>query len=342
MIRALIKEIEAEKDYLKGEMVHTIYFGGGTPSLLEAADCSSIITALQKNFTISPLAEITLEANPDDIEKEKLKTWKDLGINRLSIGIQSFFGQELKWMNRAHSALQAFQSITLSKEAGFDNLSIDLIYGPPGLTDDMWYQTVHKALEFQINHLSCYALTVEEKTPLFKAIANKKGSSPDPEKQARQFLLLMDWLEKNKYEHYEISNFATAGHRSLHNSAYWKGEKYLGIGPSAHSYNGVERRWNLANNAHYLEGQNPNKKEIEVLHPTQQLNEYIMISLRTIEGLNISYVTTKWGQAAGQRLEEKLTMYIQNNLVRMNKGFACLTREGILFADGIASELFTI
>ena len=257
LVKALAKEAESEKSYLQAETISTIYFGGGTPSILEISDLQFLISILFKNYLISPDAEITLEANPDDITPDKLKAWKDMGINRLSIGTQSFFEEELRWMNRAHNADQAINNLQLARKE-FENITIDLIYGSPLHSDEMWKQNVDRALEFEIPHLSCYALTVEEQTPLYKLINNQKTPDIDNEKQARQFLLLMQWMREKGYEHYEVSNFAKPGFRSRHNSSYWKGEKYLGLGPSAHSYNGAERRWNIANNNLYIKGINEN------------------------------------------------------------------------------------
>ena len=342
LITALRKELVAEKDYLRGETVETIYFGGGTPSLLTIDDLRFTISDLQKHYPITADAEITLEANPDDISIEKLKAWKDLGINRLSIGVQSFFEEELRWMNRAHNAQQAIDNLQLARKT-FDNITMDLIYGSPLLTDEMWMQNVQTAIDLDIPHLSCYALTVEEKTPLHKNIALKKTGDVDSDKQARQFLLLMQRLREAGYEHYEVSNFAKPGYRSRHNSSYWKGLPYLGIGPSAHSFNGAERRWNVANNNVYNKGLNEGLpvRETETLTRAQQLNETIMISLRTMEGIDLNKIQNSWGNNERKRIEKDLTKYVNNGLVRINNGFAKLTDEGMLRADGIASDLFS-
>ncbi len=336
------KEIIAEKDYLRGEEVATIYFGGGTPSLLSMADCQLLLDEIQNNFSVSSDAEITLEANPDDVTKEKATAWKSAGINRLSIGIQSFFEEELRWMNRAHNAEQAKACIENSYAAGIDNLSIDLIYGSPLLTDEMWQQNVETAIGYGVTHLSCYALTVEEKTPLHKNISLKKSLDVDNDKQARQFLQLMDWLHKAGYEHYEVSNFARPGFRSRHNSSYWKGISYLGLGPSAHSFNGTERRWNIANNNVYIKSMHEGHpaREIEALTPTQQLNESIMISLRTKEGLDLKRLQQVWGEKERRRIEKGLLKYLPTGLVQVTNGHAHLTDEGMLRADGIAADLF--
>ena len=340
-MKALVKEAEIEKEYLQGEKINAIYFGGGTPSILEISDLEFLVWSLFKNYPVESDNEITLEANPDDITPDKLKVWKDIGINRLSIGIQSFFEEELLWMNRAHSTELAVRSLQLAAKE-FDNITIDLIYGSPLLTDEMWKQNIEKAIEFEIPHLSCYALTVEEKTPLYKLIGANKTPAVDDDKQARQFLLLMQWLREKGYEHYEVSNFAKPGFRSRHNSSYWKGEKYLGLGPSAHSYNGNERRWNVANNNLYIKGiaEGCVQRETEVLTSTQKLNEYIMISLRTVEGIDLNKLEKEFGMNQRKRIEDQLQKFISNNFLIINNSFARLTDKGMLRADGIASELF--
>jgi len=342
LVKALAQEAKAEKAYLNGEQVETIYFGGGTPSLLEIADLQFLLSELHKSYPISSDAEITLEANPDDVTKEKGQAWKGIGINRLSIGIQSFFEEELRWMNRAHNAIQAKQCIENSYAAGIDNLSIDLIYGSPLLTDEMWEQNVKTAIAYDIRHLSCYALTVEEKTPLHKNILSQKALDVDNDKQARQFLQLMQWLRSAGYEHYEISNFAKSGFRSKHNSSYWKGVHYLGLGPSAHSFNGEQRRWNVANNNAYIKSVHTvtPQREVEILTSAQQLNEFIMISLRTMEGIDFNKIENGWGEDERKRLKKDLVKYVDSGLITLNNDHAQLTDEGMLRADGIAADLF--
>lgn len=337
----MIKETEAEKDYLEGETVETVYFGGGTPSLLEPVQLEAQLNSLFKHFKISPGAEITLEANPDDINPGILKAWKSAGINRLSIGVQSFQEEELRWMNRAHSASQAINNLKLALEV-FPNITIDLIYGSPLLSDETWKTHVDFATGLGIPHLSCYALTVEEKTPLHKKIRQKVSADVDQDKQARQFLLLMQWLREKGYEHYEVSNFAKPGFRSRHNSAYWKGEKYLGLGPSAHSFNGDERRWNIANNTVYIKQaeQNSFEREKELLTPVQQLNEFLMISLRTTEGISLKTIAQKWGEAEKKRVEKLSSKFTSQGLISISHDYLKLTDEGMLRADGLASELF--
>ena len=341
LVQALLKEIEMEREYLGGQPVETIYFGGGTPSILSVKEVETLLESLYKNFTVASGAEITLEANPDDITKEKLQAWKKAGINRLSIGVQSFFEEELQWMNRAHNAWQARESLELATSQ-FENITMDLIYGSPLLTDAMWKENVDAAISLGIPHLSCYALTVEEKTPLQKMIQLQQRLDVDNDKQARQFLLLMQWLREKGYEHYEVSNFALEGYRSRHNSSYWKGASYLGLGPSAHSYNGIERRWNIANNQIYIsstrEGQP--KRETEVLSEQNKINEHIMISLRTKEGLDLDTIETHWGNAERKRIEILSAKYIKAGYIVQEGAFSRLTDEGMLRADGIAADLF--
>jgi len=333
-----LKEVELQHRYLAGESIETIYFGGGTPSLCSKEEIGSILQKIISSFTVSPDAEITLEANPDDINRDRLESWKETGINRLSIGIQSFFEEDLKWMNRAHNSQQAVDSLQLAGSS-FDNITIDLIYGTPGLTNEKWKQNVEKAFALNIPHLSCYALTVEPKTPLDKLIRNHKSADINPDKQSEQFILLMQWLCEAGYEHYEISNFAKPGFRSRHNSSYWQGKKYLGFGPSAHSFDGNTRWWNIANNNTYIDSINKGviPFEKEELTSIQKLNEYIMISLRTAEGLNLA----KIDKAAGLELRAASKKYISTGLIKLENDFLILTNEGKLLADGIAADLFT-
>lgn len=332
-ITALLKEIPLQKNYLGNEQVGTIYFGGGTPSLCTKEEIRDILAALHASFVIADAAEITLEANPDDMTAQNLEDWKAAGINRLSIGVQSFFDEDLQWMNRAHTAAEALASLTLATTC-FDNITIDLIYGTPQLTNEKWKQNVETALALGIPHLSCYALTVEPKTPLDKMIRQHKSDDVDPDKQSEQFLLLMQWLEEAGYEHYEISNFAKPGYRSRHNSSYWKGSNYLGLGPSAHSFNGNSRQWNIANNSVYIrslsDGTIPFEKE--ELTKTQKLNEYIMTSLRTTEGLQLDIT--------GKEILDKSQSFITAGWMKLENNALILTKEGKLLADGIAAKLF--
>lgn len=334
LLAALLKETALQQNYLSNEIVETIYFGGGTPSLLTISDLRFQFEKIRETFNVLNDAEITLEANPDDITEEKLTGWKEIGINRLSIGVQSFYEEDLQWMNRAHNAKQAIDNLQLAIKQ-FDNKTIDLIYGHPLLTNEKWKQNVDKVISLNIPHISCYALTVEPKTPLHKLILEKKKEGVQQEKQAEQFLLLMQWLEEAGYEHYEISNFSKPGFRSRHNSSYWQGKKYLGLGPSAHSFNGTSRQWNISNNATYIESLAKDKIafEKEILTPAQQMNEYIMTSLRTVEGLDLRRVQSSEFGVRCQKFIDAGKMVLKENRLR-------LTKEGKLFADGIAAELF--
>lgn len=336
-LNALLKEVALQKEYLQGQPVETIYFGGGTPSLLTTDEIQGILSAIRQHYFLSPDPEITLEANPDDISRQLLQGWKDAGINRLSIGVQSFFDNDLQWMNRAHSARQAREVLPEALEF-FPNCTIDLIYGTPGLTDARWRQNVETAIALGIPHLSCYALTVEPQTPLEKMIREHKKEHTDPDQQSRQFLQGMQWLEKAGYEHYEISNFAKPGWRSRHNSAYWQNRTYLGLGPSAHSYNVTTRQWNIAHNKQYIDALQSGDLlfEKETLSPVQQHNEYIMTSLRTIEGLD----TGNFSEEETAQLLKKCRRYLESGLLEMRENRLVLTKEGKLLADGIAAALF--
>jgi len=337
LVAALLSEMTLRKDYLQSEPIETIYFGGGTPSLLGIDDIKLQIEKMSSIYDIAPGAEMTIETNPDDISDEKMQGWKESGINRLSIGIQSFFEEDLRWMNRAHTAVQAIDSLQLAKNY-FDNISIDLIYGTPLLTNEKWKQNVDKAIEYDIPHLSCYALTVEPRTALHKMIMEKQIENIDPDKQSEQFLLLMQWIEQAGYEHYEVSNFAKPAFRSKHNSSYWQGKNYIGIGPSAHSFDGASRQWNVSNNKTYIDSINKGivPCEKETLTNTQRLNEYIMTSLRTTEGLDLDRLES----ARSYELRAASETYVERGLIVEDQNHLRLTREGKLLADGIAAELF--
>lgn len=340
MIAAIAKETELRKTYLT-ETVDTIYFGGGTPSILNSSDIGLLLSKCKQVFNVNPNAEITLEANPDDITEEKLIEWKQIGINRFSLGIQSFVDTELQWMNRSHNAQQAKDCIELIKKY-FDNFSIDLIFGSQLLTNGQWQENINIALSFNPPHLSCYALTVEHKTTLGKKVEKNIVTDIDTEKQAQQFEILMQQLKDANYNHYEISNYAKAGFESKHNSSYWQGKHYLGLGPSAHSFNGLSRSWNISNNALYVAAIESNQSvlETETLTPTQQINEYIMISLRTSSGIDLNVVEERWSKEVCDKIVSLSASWITtNHLVLHNKKLQ-LTQLGKLFADGIASDLF--
>ena len=346
LIAAMIKEIhlvtENANHSSEKELCETIYFGGGTPSLLSIKELNNILTTLFSKFEIAKDAEITLEANPDDITAEKLQLWKKAGINRLSVGVQSFLDQELVWMNRAHSSADSLRCIDEIKNAGFSDYSIDLIYGSPLLNNQDWLNTIDTVINKNIPHISCYALTVEPKTALHKMIAQNKKESVDAEKQAEQFVLLMNQMEQAGYEHYEISNFSKPGRRSKHNSSYWQGKKYYGFGPAAHSYDGIKRKWNVSNNALYIQSLKKNSipSEEETLTSTQSINEYIMTSLRTIEGLDLEKINSLFGTNYINQLLNASKKYIQSEKIIQQNNRLILTKQGKLFADGIAADLF--
>ena len=344
LITAMIKEIELTPFFDNNDAggIQTIYFGGGTPSILQQVDLQKILNALHSKFNIDPAAEITLEANPDDITTKSLQQWKAMGINRLSVGIQSFAEEELKWMNRAHTAAEAINCIDTIKGAGFNNFSIDLIYGSPLLDNEGWKRNVDIAIEHNIPHISSYALTVEPKTLLNKLIVKKVQAAVSSNRQAEQFLLLINWMETAGYEHYEISSFALPGLRSKHNSSYWQGKQYYAFGPSAHSFDGKKRRWNIANNAAYIRSLQNNHIpfEEELLTTTQQLNEYIMTSIRTIEGTDLTYVATIFGKDIAGTLIKSAEKWVGGEKIYTQNNFLILTGQGKLFADGIAADLF--
>ncbi len=343
MVDGIMIEAGLQGSYLK-ESIETIYFGGGTPSLLTEGQLLAIMNGIKESFTLASSIEITLEANPDDINNEILGFWKSAGINRLSIGVQSFFEEDLKWMNRAHNAHQAINSIQNAQKAGFDNISIDLIYGGPSLTDEHWKQNLETCFSLNIPHLSAYALTVEPKTALANKIKNKQVKEVDVEKQASHFKTLVTLTEKAGLEQYEISNFATNGKKSKHNSNYWSGKHYLGLGPAAHSFNGVSRQWNIANNSLYLSSIQKNTIPFEIEHLTtsQQLNEYIMTALRTSEGISMDKIELIGGKIALKRLSEEAQKYIKVAKIERDATHLRLTNQGKFFADGIAAELFQL
>lgn len=343
MVDAIIGEARLQQHYV-AESIETIYFGGGTPSLLTNAQLTGIMSTLQELFVISSNPEVTLEANPDDITAMNLQLWKAAGINRLSIGIQSFFEEDLIWMGRAHTAEQALNCILLAQRAGFSNLSIDLIYGGPTLTDEHWIENLSKAIELKVPHLSCYALTVEPKTVLAKKINDRILEDVDVEKQSAHFEILLSKTAEANYEHYEISNFALMGKRSKHNANYWSGKHYLGLGPAAHSYNRVSRQWNIANNNLYIQSikQGIVPFEIEELTINQQINEYIMTALRTIEGIDLAHLTKMGSTGIVARLKEDAVPFLKDEKMQYNGNNLLITNKGKFFADGIAAALFQL
>ena len=343
MVSALKKELQLRKDEFKNETVETIYFGGGTPSVLSSEEINSIIQSVYKNYKIVENPEITLEANPDDLSEEKIKQLASSPINRLSIGVQSFFEEDLKLMNRAHNALEAENCIREALKQ-FNNISIDLIYGMPNMSNERWRQNIEKAIAFNIPHISSYALTVEPKTALANFV--KKGIiKPAKDEVAQEhFNILNDTLTKAGFSCYEISNFGKPGYFSKNNTAYWLQKKYIGIGPSAHSFNGVQRAWNTSNNIKYIAAIENDKlpMEFEVLSKKDKYNEYIMTGLRTIWGVSIPKVKDQFGDKYSEYLLEQAQKYIDEHLLFLDGDSLITTQKGKFLADGIASNLFML
>jgi oxygen-independent coproporphyrinogen III oxidase len=343
MMEAIGRELSLRRAYLKDEKINTIYIGGGTPSLLEAKQLTVLFEIIFKTYDVSTTAEITLEANPDDLSVAYLQMLKrDTPINRLSIGIQSFADNDLKYMNRAHNAQEARHCLENALTIGFQNLTVDLIYGTPTTSHAQWLTNLNTIFDYKIPHISCYALTVEPKTPLDKQIRLQKKIAVSDEHAATQFEVLMEQMAQKSYVHYEISNFAQAGWYSKHNANYWKGVSYLGVGPSAHSFDGASRQWNVANNHQYLNGiaiENLNFEK-EILTINQQYNEYVMTALRTIWGIDIEIIELKYGFEKRCFFEKMVQFFIDNQNIIKNKNHYILSASGKFLADGIAAELF--
>ncbi len=341
MVLALVKEIELRKSEFQDEVIETIYFGGGTPSRFTIEDLRLLIDEVYKNYEVTEYPEITIEANPDDLSEDYLIELKKIGINRLSLGIQSFFEDDLELMNRAHNSAEAQKCLEIATRY-FDNITIDLIYGMPNMTNEKWLQNIETALSFNIPHISSYALTVEPKTALHSFI--QKGIIPnlDENLALEHFYLLVQKLEENGFIHYELSNFGKPDYFSKNNSAYWLGKKYIGIGPSAHSYNGISRSWNIYNNAMYLNAIAENKlpSETEILSKTDQYNEYIMTGLRTIWGVSLERIEAEFGKTYLDYLNKQASKFINDNLLFVENNTLKTTKKGKFLTDGIASELF--
>ena len=344
-MKALFKEIEIQKNYFPSSTeVSTVYLGGGTPSLLSKFDLLDIINAVKLNFNILPNAEITLEANPDDLTSEKIKELKESPINRLSIGIQSFYDEDLRFMNRAHSATEALNAVKLAQDNGFENITIDLIYGTPTLTHHKWRNNLQIAFALNIKHISAYCLTVEPKTMLARQIKTGITKNVDEQQSAEQFEILVDAMHANDFVQYEISNFCKDGFYSKHNSNYWLKENYLGLGPSAHSYNGRSRQWNISNNALYIKSLENGELnfEKEELTKEQRYNEYILTSLRTIWGADLTIIEQQFGKEYLNHCLSEADKYIRSESILNEENKLFLTDKGKLFADKISSELFKI
>lgn len=343
LLKAIAWELVQQKDYLQGQSIESIYFGGGTPSLLQEDELLRLFDIIARHYDINALKECTLEANPDDLNQHYVRALKKMPINRLSIGIQSFFDKDLQYMNRAHNAQQSEYAIKNAQDIGFENLTIDLIYGTPGLSNNAWQDNLGKTLALSIPHFSAYALTVEEGTALHHAIHTKKQQAVDTEQSAQQFEILMDVAPIMGFEQYEISNFASQGKYALHNTNYWKGIPYLGIGPSAHSFDGQIRSNNIANNSLYIKSIVDEQKltqEIEILSAAQQVNEYIMTSLRTIWGCDLNYIEHKWGNNCSDYIGKESSPLQERGWIQNKNKTLLLTKTGKLFADHIAATLF--
>lgn len=342
MLSSLRNEIILRTPYLAKENIETIYFGGGTPSVLSADEIHSLIDEITSRFEVRNDAEITLEANPDDLNAQKVKELRQTPVNRFSIGVQSFFDEDLKWMNRAHNSNEAESSVKRVQDAGFENITVDLIYGFPLLNEVKWNQNIQKLIDFQIPHISSYSMTVEPKTALASFIKKGKEQAMNESQSSAQFLTLIKRLTEAGFDHYEISNFAKPGMYSRHNSNYWEGVNYLGIGPSAHSFNGESRQWNIANNHRYIQEIQQNKipAESEYLTPENRINEYIMTSLRTSKGLSLGLIAERFGSDYYQSIRKGIEELSDKNWLEITDQKVILSLEGKLFADHIASELF--
>lgn len=345
MLLAIKKEIGLRKNELDNKKLKSLYFGGGTPSVLAVDEIKSLIDEIQKYFSFDENIEITLESNPDDLNKNFLKELSQTEFNRLSIGTQSFFDNDLKLMNRAHNASEAESSIKRAQDFGLENISIDLIYGSPTSNFQIWKDNLYKTIELQVPHVSSYALTVETKTALEKWIEKGKVNSPEESEQNQEFYYMKDFLKDNGFDHYEISNFGKPGFHSKHNSAYWKSEPYLGIGPSAHSYDGhLERSWNIANNPIYIKKLNGNilPKETEILSEKDRFNEMIMIGLRTIWGVDLDKINQTFSSQIIDYLNQEIKTKQENGILTIENNHLKIPEKNWFLADGIASDLFLV
>ena len=349
-VEALKKEIVLRKNYLGGEIVKTIYFGGGTPSLLSVKNIEEILELLNKNYEIVSSPEITLEINPDTIDREKMSSLKKIGVNRMSVGIQSFDDEDLRYLGRRHDSRHAMQVLEDLKHTDFEKITLDLIYGMPTLTEEKWNKNLDIFFSTGITHLSAYALTVEPKTILGQRIEKGELKSVSEEDTIRHYNILVDRTKENGFEHYEISNFAKEGFRSQHNSIYWRDEKYLGLGPSAHSYDGNSRQWNISNLTKYIqlvgdaETQRRRDAELfyekEILSTEDKFNEYVMTSLRTSWGCDIEKIERDYGKSYAHHFLKNIKKYLENGEMLKENNTYFLSEEGKLFADGIAADLF--
>ncbi len=344
MLKSMHKEIKERKDFLNGKEVSSIYFGGGTPSILSISEIKHLIQTIYTLYSVNEDAEITVECNPDDLTDPKLSSYKKIGVNRLSIGVQSFADADLKFMNRSHNAKEAIKSIELAKKVGFENITIDLIYGLPNQTLKQWRKNLDIMFSLGIQHFSAYSLTIEEKTALYHLVKNEKVKVLSDKKTISQFNLLQVKAKEQGFIHYEISNFGKQGYFSKHNTAYWTGNHYLGIGPSAHSFNGTSRRWNISSNKKYIEGvlANSSYSETENLTNDQQYNEYIFTSLRTIWGIDKATILKRYGNEIALYFLKEIKKWEAKKYIVAVSNIYTLTSKGKIFADAIASDLFIV
>lgn len=344
MITAMANELVLRKNELTEQTIETIYFGGGTPSVLTEEELNLLLKTICQHYVLASKLEITLEANPDDINIENLKGWKQAGINRLSVGIQSFDEKTLRWMNRAHTAKESLECINLAEQQGFNSFSIDLIYGLPQLTTENWLKTIETAFELNINHISAYCLTVEPKTVLAHQVKKGETKPLTNDKQAEHFLAFNTFLKEKHWEHYEISNACSPNNYAKHNTAYWQRKPYLGIGPSAHSFNGTERKWNIANNPMYLKKLSASTTafETELLTREDQINEYLLTGLRTQWGISEVELQQNWQHTFSKTDLNNIQKWQATELIERNNNVLTLTTKGRLQADSMASDLFII
>jgi oxygen-independent coproporphyrinogen-3 oxidase len=342
MLQAIARELRIRKDYMGTVQVKSIYFGGGTPSLLETKALETLLLLIAQHFSLSDVMEITLEANPDDITLTKLQSLRAIGINRLSIGIQSFQDSVLRYLNRGHNSQKAIASVEIARKAGFDNLSIDLMYAIPGASQAMWEANLAMALQLQPEHIAAYCLTIEKNTVFGHWHARGKLKAVEEEAAARQFETLAEVLTTHHYEHYEISNFTQSGYQAQHNTNYWKQGQYLGVGPGAHSYDGVTRQYNVAHNQRYIDSLQRGVVPFtaEILTRKDHINEYLMTSLRTQWGCDVVWLKTQYGYGLEQTKSTYLKQLIDRQLAVLHGGKLLLTRWGKLLADQIAMDLF--
>lgn len=344
VVNAMIEELQQRSDYLQGEVVETIYFGGGTPSLLTAVQLDSLFNAIHQTYKVIEQPEITLEANPDDLDKDTLLMLLNSPVNRMSIGVQSFRDADLQFMNRAHNAVEALQCIQDAQHLGFDNITIDLIYGTPGMDMDAWQANVQQAIDLNVPHLSAYCLTVEPKTALAHKVMTLQVPDVNDALAAKQYDVLRQMTADAGFDHYEISNFAKPGYYSKHNSAYWQGKAYLGIGPGAHSYNGNSRTWNVSNNPKYIIAleNGTSYNETETLSKLDQLNEQLMVGLRTSQGVDLGQLASRYGEGLVEQIKSEAEPHLASGKLQLQGQQLFLHPDARFVADSIISDLFVV